>query len=131
MPLTLEPSAQEILRSKSFAHLAINLPDGAPHVSPVWVDLRDGQLLVNTAEGRVKARALQEGTRVAISATDPENPYRWVMIRGRVSSRTHEGADADIDALAKKYLDKDSYPFRQPGEQRVTVLIEPEEVAVT
>lgn len=125
----LPEGAEELLRAKTFAHLAV-LVEGAPHVSPVWVDVRDGRILVNTAEGRVKARALVDGASVALSATDPENPYRALTIRGRVVERTHEGADADIDALAKKYLGQDTYPYRQPGEQRVTVLIEPEKVSV-
>ncbi|MBI4730087.1 MAG: TIGR03618 family F420-dependent PPOX class oxidoreductase [Acidobacteria bacterium] len=126
----LDEEAARILRSKSFAHLALD-DEGSPHVSPVWVDVDDhGLVVVNTAEGRVKSRRLAVGSPVALSAADPENPYHYVGVRGRVVKRTNEGADAVIDRLANKYLGVDSYPYRQPGERRVTILIEPERVFV-
>lgn len=126
----LDDRAQKILRSKVFAHLAIVEGD-RPHVSPVWVDVDDdGRVLFNTAEGRVKSRNIEVGTPLALSATDPENPYSYVGIRGRVVERTRQGADELIDKLAKKYLGADSYPFRSPGEVRVTIVIEPEQVHV-
>lgn len=80
---------------------------------------------MNTAKGRVKARNLKPGAPVALAIMDPDNPYRYVQIRGRVVAATEQGADAHIDSLAKKYLDKDTYPFRQPGEVRVMYEIEP------
>lgn len=125
----LNEEAGRILRSKAFAFVALNQGD-RPQVSPVWVDV-DGQnrITINTAEGRVKAGLLQVGTPVAIAATDPEDPYRFVQIRGTVVERTHEGADAHIDSLAKKYLGVDTYPYRQPGEQRVKVAVQPEQVS--
>lgn len=123
----LNDAVRRIFRSKVFAHLALVTSDGAPHVSPVWVDVSDDdEIWFNTAEGRVKAKVLQEGTPVALSATNLDNPYEFAMVRGRVKERRHDTADADIDALAKKYLDADSYPFRQEGEQRVTIVVEPE-----
>lgn len=124
----LSAGAEEILRKRSFAHVAVAVGDGPPHVTPVWVDVADGKVVVNTALGRVKDRLLQVGAPVALSATDPDNAYSWVMVRGRVAERRTEGADAVIDSLAKKYLDADTYPFRQPGEQRVTIVIEPDDV---
>ena len=125
----LNEEAGRILRSKAFAFVALNQGD-RPQVSPVWVDV-DGQnrITINTAEGRVKAGLLQVGTPVAIAATDPEDPYKFVQIRGTVVERTHEGADAHIDSLAKKYLGVDTYPYRQPGEQRVKVAVQPEQVS--
>ena len=113
---------------KTFAHLATTMPDGAPQVTPVWVDYRDGRVLVNTAKGRVKARNMQLGSPVALSIADPDNPYRYVQVRGVVSKVHDEGADAHIDFLAKKYLGQDKYPFRQPGEERVIFEIEPQKV---
>ena len=89
----------------------------------------NGKVRVNTAKGRVKARNLKPGAPVAMAIMDPDNPYRYVQIRGRVVSETENGADAHIDALAKKYLDKDTYPFRQPGEVRVMYEIEPSSVS--
>ena len=125
----LTEEAERILRSKSFAFLALNQGD-RPQVSPVWVDVDDDKrVTINTAEGRLKARLLDVGTPVALAAADPEDPYKYVQIRGRVVERTHQGADEHIDSLAKKYMGVDSYPYRQQGEQRVKVAIEPEQVS--
>ena len=122
---------REILRKQSFANLATLMPDGAPQVTPVWVDVDEDDILINTAEGRLKARNMREDPRVALSVPDPDDPYRALIVRGRVVEMTDEGADEHIDALAKKYLGEDRYPFRQPGEERVKVRIEPEQATVT
>src|SRR6266511_3758929 len=113
----LTEEAAQILRSKAFGFLALN-EDSRPQVSPVWVDLDDqNRVTINTAEGRLKARLLDVGTPVALAAADPEDPYRYVQVRGRVVERTHSDADEHIDHLAKKYMGVDSYPFRQADEQ--------------
>ena len=109
----------------TFAHLATVLKDGSPQVTPIWFDHTGGKIRINTARGRVKARTLKEGAHVALAISDPENPYRYLQVRGRVVSVTEKGADEHIDSLAKKYLGKDKYPFRQPGEVRVSYEIEP------
>ncbi len=111
-------------QKKAFAELATVMPDGTPQVTPVWFDYVDGKVRVNTAKGRVKARNLKPGVPVALAIMDPDNAYRYVQIRGRVASATETGADAHIDSLAKKYLGKDTYPFRQPGEVRIMYEIE-------
>jgi PPOX class probable F420-dependent enzyme len=116
-------------QKKAFAGLATVMPDGTPQVTPVWFDYHGGRVRVNTAKGRVKARNLKPGAAVALSIMDPDNPYRYLQIRGRVASATETGADAHIDSLAKKYLGKDQYPFRQPGEVRVMYEIEPVSVS--
>ena len=110
---------------KVFANLATVLKDGSPQVTPVWFDYTGGKIRINTARGRVKARTLKEGARIAIAIMDPENPYRYIQVRGRVASVTENGANAHIDSLAKKYLGQDKYPFSQPGEVRVMYEIEP------
>jgi len=110
---------------KAFANLATVMPDGTPQVTPVWFDYEGGMLRVNSAKGRVKSRNMTEGAPVALSILDPDNPYRYIQIRGRVTRVTEQGADGHIDRLAKKYLDKDKYPFAQPGEVRVMFEIEP------
>ena len=115
---------------KAFAHLATVSPNGAPQVTPVWFDIKDGRVRVNSAKGRVKSRNMQEGAKVALSILDPDNAYRYIQIRGTVTSATEQGGDAHIDALAKKYLDKDSYPFRQAGEIRMIFEITPSGVNV-
>jgi len=112
-------------KKKAFASLATVMPDGSPQVTPVWVDYKGGAIRVNTAKGRVKARNMQEGARVALAILDPDNPYRHIQVRGRVKRVTEQGADAHIDALAKKYLGQDKYPYRQPGEVRLICEIEP------
>ena len=112
-------------QKKAFANLATLMPDGSPQVTPVWFDYTGGVIRVNTAKGRVKARNLNVGSPVALSIMDPDEPYRYLQIRGRVRRALEEGADAHIDSLAKKYLGNDKYPFRQPGEVRVSYEIEP------
>jgi PPOX class probable F420-dependent enzyme len=124
----LPEQATRILEKKAFAHLATAMPDGSPQVTPVWVDHEGDRIVINSAEGRAKPRNVRNDPRVALSATDPDNPYEAVIVRGRVDEITHEGADEHIDAMAKKYLDKDRYPFRQPDEQRVKIYIQPEVV---
>ncbi len=114
-----------LTKKTTFANVATVMKDGSPQVTPVWFDYTGGKIRINTARGRVKARTLKEGTRVAIAIMDPENPYRYVQVRGRVASVTENGANAHIDSLAKKYLGKDKYPFAQPGEVRVMYEIEP------
>ena len=113
-------------QKKAFAHLATILADGSPQVTPVWFDHTGGMIRVNTARGRVKARTLRVGAKVALSILDPDNAYRYIQIRGQVARVTEHGADAHIDALAKKYMGKDTYPFRRPGEVRITIEIAPE-----
>ncbi len=120
--------AKHLFENKDFAHVATVNKDGSPQVSAVWV-ARDGDLITfNTAEGRVKTNNVHRDERVAISITDQENPYENLIVQGKVVEITQDGADEDIDALAKRYMDADSYPFRQPGEERVIVKIEPEKV---
>jgi len=112
-------------QKKAFAHLATVMPDGSPQVTPVWFDYKDGIVRVNSAKGRVKSRNMSEGALVALSIIDPDDSYRYIQIRGRVTKLTEEGASAHIDSLAKKYLDKDKYPFARPGEVRLLFEIEP------
>ena len=116
-------------QKKAFANLATLMPDGSPQVTPVWFDRKDGHFRVNTAKGRVKARNMKEGAQVAFAIMDPDNAYRYVQIRGTVARVTEDGADAHIDALAKKYIGQDKYPFRQPGEVRVIYEIEPKSIS--
>jgi PPOX class probable F420-dependent enzyme len=113
---------------KAFAHLATLMSDGAPQVTPVWFFYKDGKFIVNTARGRVKDKNMSKNALVALSIIDPENPYAHVAVRGTVTAVTEQGADANIDALAKKYLGQDKYPFGRPGEVRVIYEIQPTSV---
>ena len=125
MPVTLDQYRDLLKDKKPIAALATVMSDGTPQLTPVWFDYDGKAIHVNTAQGRVKARNMREGARVAVMIVDPDNPYRYVQIRGRVARATENGADAHIDMLAKKYLGKDRYPFRQPGEVRIRYEIEP------
>ena len=119
---------RDIFDKKAFAHIATVGKEGTPQITPVWLDFDNGLIRFNTARGRVKERNLRANPKVALAIQDPDNPYRYVQVRGRVDEITEQGADAHIDALAKKYLGQDRYPFRQPGEVRVLVKIRPERV---
>jgi PPOX class probable F420-dependent enzyme len=125
---TIPANFMDLFQKPAFANLATLNSDGSPQVTPVWVDFDGTHLVVNTAKGRVKDRNLRREPRVAIALLDPQNPYRYLGIQGRVVEMTEQGADAHIDKMAKKYLDKDSYPFRSAGEVRVLVKIQPEKV---
>ena len=130
MSATIDGRAEELLKGKNFCHVATLRADGTVHGVPVWVDVQDGRPVLNTAEGRAWPRNLERDPRVTLTVQNMENPYEYVEIRGTVAERTHEGADEHIDAMAKKYMDKDSSPLRQPGEQRLIIRVEPEHVHV-
>jgi PPOX class probable F420-dependent enzyme len=116
----------DLLTKKAFAHLVTLLPDGKPQSTPVWVDYDGKHVLINTAVGRLKDKNMQRDPRIAFSVTDPENPYRYLEVRGRVVERTKAGAEQHIDAMAKRYLGQDKYPFRKAGEERVIFKVQPE-----
>lgn len=112
-----------LLRDPNFASLATTMIDGAPQVSIVWIDVDGDMILVNTAEGRTKTENMRRDPRVAVCLVDAHDPYRQLMVRGRATDFVHEGADAHIDALAKKYTGTD-YAGHQADRQRVIVRIE-------
>ena len=119
MSATFPENYRDLFQKKAFGAFTTLMPDGSPQTTPVWVDWRDGEIWVNSAVGRQKDRNVRRDPRVAVTVIDPENPYRYVEVRGRVREITQDGADAHIDKMAMKYLGQDKYPFRQPGEQRV------------
>ncbi len=129
MSATIPQEFRDLLTKKAFAHLATIMPDGSPQVTPVWIDFDGGHVRVNSAKGRIKDKNMRRNGRVALAIQDPENPYRYLAVRGRVEEITETGADAHIDSLAKKYLGQDRYPHRQPGEVRVIYRIRPERVS--
>jgi PPOX class probable F420-dependent enzyme len=125
---SIPESHADILKKKAFANLATLNADGSPQVTPVWVDFDGKNVLINTARDRVKTRNLEREKRVALSIADPENPYRYVGIQGRVTGMSEAGADDHIDKMAMKYMGKEKYPLRAPGEVRVIVTIAPDKV---
>ena len=118
----------DLLQKRAFGHLATLMPDGSPQATPVWVDFDGTHVLVNSALGRQKDRNLRRDGRVALEIQDPDNPYRYLLVRGRVVQIAEEDADAGIDRLAHKYLGVDQYPNRRPGEVRVWYKILPKRV---
>lgn len=119
----------DLFQKKAFGALTTLMADGSPQTTPVWIDFQEGKVWVNTAVGRQKDVNVRRDPRVAMAIVDPDNPYRYVEVRGRVVAITQDGADAHIDAMAGKYLGKDKYPFRQPDEQRVIYKIEIQKIS--
>jgi PPOX class probable F420-dependent enzyme len=127
----LEGKPREFLEENPHVGVATTLrEDGSPHSTIVWVDVEDGKVSFNTARGRAKSRHLERDPRASLLMVDPNNSYKWVAVSGP-AELTEEGADAQIDKLAKKYLGKDEYPWRNPEETRVKVLIDPEKIDAT
>jgi len=124
----VEGRSAELLSAKNFCTVSTLRPDGSVHSVPVWVDVQDGMPVLNTARGRSWPDNLERDPRITLTVQNLENPYEYVAIRGRVTEMTHDGADAHIDALAKRYMDVDEYPLRQPGEERLIVRVEPDVV---
>jgi PPOX class probable F420-dependent enzyme len=124
----LEEKARKFLDESPYVGVVTTLrEDGSPHSTIVWVDVEDDKVSFNTALGRAKPKHLKHDPRASVLMVDPNNSYKWVAVSGP-AELTEEGADAQIDKLAKKYLGKDEYPWRNPEETRVKVLIEPEKV---
>ena len=125
----LSDAWKSTLNKPVLVHLTTLMADGSPQASPVWVDLDGDTIVINSAQGRVKDKNMRRDPRVAISAVDPENPYKALMLRGRVVEITTNGADSHIDSMAKKYLGKDKYPFARPGEVRVVYRIQADKIS--
>ena len=124
----LEEKARKFLDESPYVGVATTLrEDGSPHSTIVWVDVEGDKVSFNTALGRAKPKHLEHDPRASVLMVDPNNSYKWVAVSGPAEV-TEEGAEAQIDKLAKKYLGKDEYPWRNPEETRVKVLIEPEKV---
>jgi PPOX class probable F420-dependent enzyme len=117
---------RDLFQKKAFASLTTLMPDGSPQTTPVWVDVDGDRVVFNSAKGRQKDRNVRRDPRVALAIIDPDNPYRYLEIRGKVEEITEQGADKHIDKMAKKYLGQDKYPYGQSGEVRVMYKIRPE-----
>ncbi|MDH3689088.1 MAG: PPOX class F420-dependent oxidoreductase [Gammaproteobacteria bacterium] len=116
----------DLFDKNAFAHLATLMPDSQPQVTPVWCDFDGTHVRVNSAKGRQKDLNMRREPHVALSMQDPDDPYRYLEVRGKVVEVTEQDADAHINSLAKKYLGVDEYPYRKPGEVRVIYRIEPQ-----
>jgi PPOX class probable F420-dependent enzyme len=122
-----DPGVRELLEKPNYAVISTSNADGSIHSAVVWVGLEDGAVSVNSAVGRVWPTNLERDSRATVLVFDASNPYDYVEVRGNASAAT-DGADDHVDGLAKKYLGQETYPFRQPGEQRIKFLITPARV---
>jgi len=126
------PSIKNLFEDKNLAFVATLMKDGSPQITPTWIDILDNEILINTALGRVKQKNVTRDPRIGLSIADHNNPYHMVTIRGEVIDQiTGEMAETHIDKLAKKYLNKDKYPFKAPGEKRVILKVKPTRVTYT
>ncbi len=126
----LTNEAHTLLARPVLASLATLSKDGSPQITPLWIDVDGDNLVVNTAQGRVKANNMARNPKVAVSVVDPDDPYNVIALHGEVVDITADGADEHIDALAKKYLGVDSYPMRRPGEVRLKFTIRPDRIVM-
>lgn len=129
---TIPESFHDLFERKSFGNFATVMPDGTPQVTPVWVDYDGDHVLVNTARGRQKERNVRQNPKVGISVFDPEDPYRYVSVRGEVDEVTEDGAVEHINELAQRYMGQEEYP--NLGEERggrVLIKIRPDRVVTS
>ena len=122
-----DPEVKKLLDAPNHAALSTINPDGSVHNTMVWVNEENGALAVNSAVGRKWPSNLERDPRTSLLVMEQNNPYNYVEIRGTATG-TEEGADEHINALTKKYINQDEYPFRQPGEQRIKFVITPDHI---
>lgn len=115
-----------ILNKKAFAHIATIGPDGAPQNNPVWVEWDGEYVKFSQTTTRKKVRNLESEPRVAISVYDPDNPYNYVEVRGRLERIEKDPDNAFINKMAKKYIDQDVYPWHKEGDERIVMYVKPE-----
>ena len=124
-----DPHIRKLFEDKNFVFLSSLMKDGSPHVTPTWTDIENGNILINTAIGRIKQKNISRDPRVALAISAQNNPYDMVTIRGKVIEQiSGDAAEEHIDKLAKKYIGQDKYPGRSPGEKRVLLKIKPEKI---
>jgi PPOX class probable F420-dependent enzyme len=124
-----DDAIRKLFKEKNFVFMSTLMKDGSPQVTPTWVDIENGSILVNTSIGRIKHKNVSRDPRVGLAITDHNNPYNMVTIRGKVIEQiTGDEAEKHIDKLAKKYIGAEKYPGRSPTEKRVILKIKPEKV---
>lgn len=128
MPQTISPGFRKLLREPAFCQFATLMPDGSPQITQVWVETDGEHILINTPEGSQKEKNIRRDPRVAVNVVDPSNAWRLAMVRGRVVDVNNEDAVEQIDRLAKKYLNQDTYPFHRPDQVRTTIKIAPDKI---
>jgi PPOX class probable F420-dependent enzyme len=127
MPSINDSGPRELLEKPNYAVISTLNADGSIHNTIVWINAENGNVAVNSAVGRLWPTNLQRDPRVTVLVQEAGNPYHFLEIRGTASG-SENGADEHINALTKKYMNQDEYPFRQPGEQRIKFVIQPDHV---
>ncbi|MFP3852816.1 MAG: PPOX class F420-dependent oxidoreductase [Anaerolineales bacterium] len=129
MTETIPASHRDLVSDEkwTYAVLSTVMDDGSPQASPIWFDMKGDYIRFNTARGRVKDRNIQARPEVALTMMDPEDPYRYLLVRGRVVEESEEGAEEHIAHLAGKYRGKAEYDVPE-GQVRVIYLVEPHAV---
>ncbi len=118
---TLTPVQAELFKAANYAVLSTLRADGSPHNTPVWVDYDGSNVSINTVIGRAKHRHIERDPRVTL--TIMAEPYKWISVSGRITGMSTDGADAQIDRLAKKYLGEDKYPWHYEGDVRIGAVL--------
>jgi PPOX class probable F420-dependent enzyme len=128
MAITLPESVKKLLEDKAYGHVITFGSKGQAQVTMVWMDVDGDEATFNTAEGRMKPKSLRRDPRIIISVHNRHEPQSYVVLHG-TATLTEAGADAHIDKLAKRFIGADKYPFRQPGEKRVTVRVKVDRIS--
>ena len=128
MPQAISSGFRKLMGEPAFCQLATIMPDGSPQITQVWVETDGEHILINTPEGSQKEKNIRRDPRVAVNVVDPSNAWRLAMVRGRVVDVNNEDAVEQIDRLAKKYLNQDTYPFHRPDQVRTTIKIAPDKI---
>ncbi len=126
---SIPPTHEDLLHSSALANVATIRPDGSPQNNPVWFDWDGTHLRFSLTTGRQKYRNLQHDPKVAVALVDPQNPYRYLEVRGVAEEIVVDEGNAFIDSMAQKYIDQPVYPWHQAGDQRVVVKVRPERIS--
>ena len=119
---------KDLLTGPVYVQLASFMINGSIQLHPVWCGYDGIHVLINSAKGRVKDKNMRANPNVTVLAVDPENPFRWLEVRGKVVDISEQGADEHIDQLSELYLQQRPYPFREAGEVRIIYRIKPQRV---
>jgi PPOX class probable F420-dependent enzyme len=127
MPV-IPPSHEDLLIRPLFAHLATIRPDGSPQCNPMWFAWDGARLRFTTTTTRRKHRNVTHHAQVAVSVSDPDQPYRYLEVRGDVVRIDPDPGAAFFAELATRY----GFPANEPpgdAPDRVVLVVEPRSVS--
>ncbi len=120
----------DLFSAKNLVFIATLMKDGSPQLSPVWANIEDDHIFVNTAEGRIKHKNILRDSRVAVSVVSRDNPLDMTTIRGKVVEIISDYEYKHADKLTKQYMGRDHYPFKRDDEKRITLKIKPHTIFI-